>query len=81
MRRLPNSQKAMHVLGSAPLKASLNRSRYILQDEEGDPGKGIAILQWLSVDICDTHHVYVAPGGSSRNNDPMLKEDAEVAST
>ena len=37
---LPNSQKARHTRGSAPLKTVASRALYIAQDAEGDPGRG-----------------------------------------
>lgn len=44
----------MHVRGSAPLRDSLNRSRYIAHDDEGDPGRGMAIF--LPASDCDVYH-------------------------
>jgi hypothetical protein len=41
---LPNSQKATQTLVSAPLKASFSRPRNMAQDDEGDPGRGNAIV-------------------------------------
>lgn len=43
VRIIPNSQKAAHTLGSAPLNVCFNRSTKRGREEDGDPGSGKAM--------------------------------------